>query len=152
MCNLGSYWVEPISKINNSIIINSIFFSIHKKESQQKFHCSHRHEVNHCSSLLCAKTYKYSITKTLCMWSDSLKIYSKSKPQTNSLIALSHSLLVRHQEICHPRHLHHQNQSQEKAHEAYPFGKSSQVYLSPDVSPWFWKCHIWSNLNEITRI
>ena len=52
----------------------------------------------------------------------------QNKAQTNSLTAPSYSTHVRHQEICHPCYLHHQNQSQEKAHEAYPYGKSSQVY------------------------
>ena len=66
-----------------------------------------------------------------CMWSNPWKIYSKNKPQTNNLIALSHSLPVKHQEICHLCHLHHQNQGQEKVHETYPRGKSSQVNLFP---------------------
>ena len=75
-----------------------------------------------------------------CMWSNSWKIYCQNKPQTNSLTALSHSLLVRHQGVHCPCHLHPQNQSQEKAHEAYPYGKSSLVYLFHDV--WLWQCHL----------
>ena len=110
-------------------------FPTHKKESHHKFHCTRRHKINHCSSLFYGKTCKCSIPKTLYTWHacDLIleKIYSKNKPQTNNLIALSHSLPVKHQEICHLCHLHHQNQGQEKVHETYPRGKSSQVNLFP---------------------
>ena len=30
-------------------------------------------------------------------------------------------------------YLHHQNQCQEKAHEAYPYGESPQVYFYPGI-------------------
>ena len=81
-----------------------------------------------------------SLRLDTCMWSNSWKIYCQNKPQNNSLTAPSHSLLARHQEACHPRHLHLQNQSWEKAHEAYMYGKSLQVYLFLDI--WFWQCHL----------
>ena len=91
--------------INNSIIRKSMF-SVHKKKSHHKFHCSPRYEINHCCSLFYTKTYKCSIPKTLhtCMWYNSWKIYHQNKPQTNSLAAPSHSLFARHQEICRPCH------------------------------------------------
>ena len=106
--------------INNSIIMKSICFLFTKKESHHNFHCSRRYESNHCSLLFYAKTCECFIPKTLhtCMWSNSWKIYSQNKPQTNSLTAPSHSLLASHQEK-RPRHLHPKNQSWEKAHEAW---------------------------------
>ena len=85
--------------------------------------------VLYCSN---AKTCKCFIPKTLrtCMWSNSWKIYSQNKPQTNSLTAPSHSLLARHQGK-RPRHLHPKNQSREKAHEAYPDGKFHRSIFFP---------------------
>ena len=68
----------------------------------------------HCSILKLANAPSLRLY-TQCMWSNSRKIYCQNKTQTNSLTAPSHLLLVRDQEILHPRHLHHQKKSQEKA-------------------------------------
>ena len=139
-------------------------FSTHINESQHKFHCSHKCEINHCSSIAYAKICTYSIPKTLdrqyacdlihekstlkanhvLFWNEAIKGFQgnisefNKSVKTNNLTALSYSLLVRQQEICpYPCPYSH------------PCGKSLQVYLFPDV--WFWRCCLWRSNHEWDR-
>ena len=135
--------------INNSIIRKSICFLFTKKRAIISSTAAPDMKLIiavHCFIL------KLTNAPSLKLYTHACDIiHEKSTVRTNHrLIAWLHQVIHYLQGIKKyvvlVIHLHPLNQSQEKAYETYPYGKSSQVYLFPDV--WFWQCHLLRSNHE----